>query len=164
MSRFFVSKVHIDVLMTAAVQWPDGFGGPFSYLWRTAPEPARLRNVVDRDTAGTVGTMLWQANWDMAAGGDSPEDLEELGWPTERPTYEFEELPGTPDPIVVIRALDCYEYQTGDEPHYWWDTEAYAFLQTLRPAAIHRLPGLREQLDALPWEITDREIFLRRSG
>jgi hypothetical protein len=44
------------------------------------------------------------------------------------------------DPVQVIKACDCYEYQSCEHDG-WADSEACRFITSLRKGAAHALPG-----------------------
>lgn len=46
----------------------------------------------------------------------------------------------TMDPVQVIKACDCYTYQACEHPG-WKTSKAKAFINSLRNAAAHALPG-----------------------
>jgi len=69
--------------------------------------------------------------------------------------YLFHPLPGTPDPLVVLKAIACLEYQSCEHPG-WLDSEARVFCQALRRVAITALPGYSA---AQGWLIETRAIF-----
>ena len=52
------------------------------------------------------------------------------------------------DPVAVLKALDCYEYQACEDGG-WEASEALAFCEALRHRAVGRLPGY----EAAPWEV-----------
>lgn len=57
------------------------------------------------------------------------------------------------DGIAILKAIDCYEYQSCE--HVAWPTTcAYAFCQSLRRAVIRSLPGY----DDAPWEISPQYV------
>jgi hypothetical protein len=145
-SANFLPKVHIDVLVTAALRWgePDGF----HYRRLMTMMMRRLT----RANADQVGEMLWRANYDHTEGWAEPTDRSV----PEMPEYVFEELPGEPDPVVVLKAVSCYRYQTAGDPEDFEVTEVCGFLDWLTAAAVRRLPGW----DEAPWYIEDREVFL----
>ena len=147
-----MSKAVIDALVTAAVRWSDETPGGNSYHWHYG---ARR---IDPGTATAIGQMLWHANWYMAEG--AAKGLVE-GVPDE-PVYEYQPLPGVPAPLVVLRLIEDYVYQTAAEPEEWWPTEAFGFVHALRGRAIQRLPGYKD----LPGTIgeQDRDIYLRFGG
>jgi hypothetical protein len=157
-SAFVVDRAHVDYLIGAGlrlgvrhpVAWYDPktrprwvVGGDNSdYLERTAAARRELRP----DTADRVGGMLWAENHRSVS-------------------YRYDEAQATPeysytvpyrarrlDPVQVLKAIRCYEYQTCECPD-WDETEAWEFCDSLRHAAIAALPGY----DAAKWEITEPE-------
>jgi hypothetical protein len=52
-------------------------------------------------------------------------------------------LSTTRTPAAMLKAIDCYEYQSCETPD-WEDTEAARFCQALRAHLIHQLPGYDE--------------------
>jgi hypothetical protein len=152
-SSYTVDKTVIDALLTAAVRWSEDSPVGFSYHWYEGD------GRVDAGTATAVGQMLWHANWYHADGWvkatDQVEDVPE-------PVYVYEPLPGVPAPLVVLRLIDNYTYQTAGEPEEWRPTEPFGFVHALRGAAISRLPGYGD----LPWTLgeADRDIYLRLGG
>jgi len=147
-SATFLPKAHIDALVTAALHWaePDGF------RYRRLMTMRML--TLTAANADRVGGMLWRANYDHTEGWAPPEERRVA----EMPTYAFEPLPGVPDPVVVLRAISCYRYQTAGDPEDFEVTEAYGFLDWLTQTAVHHLPGW----GSLPWVIEDRDVFLNR--
>ena len=146
MSQNFLPKVHIDALVTAALHWAE----PESFRYRRLMTMSM--KTLTPANADQVGEMLWRANWDQT---------EEWAHPDERvvpemPPYAFEELPGTPDPVVVLQAIACYRYQTAGDPEHFEPGEVCGFLEWLTAAAIQQLPGI----DTAPWYIEDRDVFL----
>lgn len=110
--------------------------------------------------ANRVGAMLWQANFDNVAGGLSAAMRRETTGYAALPPYEFDALPGTPEPMAVLRLTSCFIYQTADDPDVWRRSEAQAFLERLRGAAEGKLMDGR---DDLPWALgdgdADRNVF-----
>lgn len=106
--------------------------------------------------------MLWHANWYHADGWVTDTDWAESDGVAAEPVYEYEPLPGVPDPLVVLRLIDNYVYQTAGEPEEWRPTEAFGFVHALRGVAIGRLLHDSD----LPWTVgeDDRDIFLRYGG
>jgi len=164
MSAFIVSKTHIDALLTAGLHWKEY--GPLSWQvpgvpqdtdfqrgqpWGlTALENARRRHrELNTDTVHAVGQLLVAQNYASVNYRYDEDELE--------PVYTFEAVLGVPNPVVVLKAINCYEYQARETPDYD-NSEAAAFCQALRGAAIHHLPGY----DQAPWEITERNIFLNQ--
>jgi hypothetical protein len=152
MSAFLVDSVHIDALLTAGLH----IGTPTSPLsWYCPPAmsgsetglDARQR-VLTTDTAGRVGALLLAENI---------RSLHHRYGTTEwEPSYEYRRIPGTPHPLIVLKAIACLEYQSCEHSG-WPDSEAAAFLAALRAAWTFELPGIA---DAAGWSITRRDIFL----
>lgn len=57
-----------------------------------------------------------------------------------------------PPPVVVLKALDCYEYQACEDDG-WQASEAKRLCDALRAKMIRRLPGYENA----PWEWTERK-------
>ena len=152
MSAFVVSKSHIDALVTAGL-WLPIPNGPLRWFHpeidptRSYHEQAGNQRQLTRETTGRVGAMLWAENMYSFNAR-----YKEEGW--EEP-YVFAELPGTPDPVAVLKMISCYEYQSCEHVE-WRRSEAHQFCDALRLAAIRRLPGY----DEAPWEAKSPAAFL----
>lgn len=143
MSTFWVPKAHIDALLTAALQWGV-----------TAWDPDASRLVaLDEADATNIGRDLWLRNFD-ATQREYYEDADEPE-PPQLASYTFERLPGAVDPVVILKAVLCFDYQMSHDPHYQ-RSDAAEFLQNLHTLAITRLPGYEEA----PWAIDSRDVFL----
>lgn len=147
MSAYMVDTGHIDALINAGL----GLGQPGSNLrWFTRPVRSDegmdvYREVVREltpETAGRVGAMLLTENRRSVDYRYDEEELEEV--------YEFHHYVGHFDPVAVLKAIDCYEYQACEHPD-WPESEAHSFCDSLRKRAIHALPGY----DNAPWGVTD---------
>ena len=124
MSAWIVSKKHIDLLVGAALA--HGLAGR-------------------RDTADELGAALWEENYasvNYRYADCSGRDLQLC------PSYHYDPSTPTSDPVVLLKQLDCYEYQTC-EHQGWLDSRARQLCSALRSAAIHSLPGYK----AAPWGI-----------
>jgi hypothetical protein len=174
MSAFEVGKVHIDALLTAGVVWgmPHRHEGPIRWTVNIEDHPDYARafepgepwgpaaskvyrdsmRELTRDRAGQVGAMLMAEN---RRSVDFRYDETEIEEP-----YIYRELQGTPDPVVVLKAISCFEYQACETPD-WPKSEAFAFCRALEQRAISNLPGYR---DANAWEITDPSVFLNAAA
>lgn len=143
MSAFVVSVEHIDALITAAHK----LARPDTPMRWAIPgsNPARLRHL-ERFAEDAVGAILLNENQKSVNYRCSDEDLE--------PFYTYSACPGTPDPVVVLKLLRCYEYQSGEHPG-WDGSEAKSFCESLRDLAISALPGYREA----PWGTDARDVF-----
>lgn len=162
MSAFMVSKEHIDALVTAASTPADYHhsNGGLSWYWGEGREHHAMLRYGDCDEQNRVGAMLWAENLksinarypDTIDGENIPGPADFS--PAEIVIYEFEQLPGNVDPLVVLDALSCYEYQTCEHGDEWRASEAHAFCEYLRDKMIRMIPRKREV-----WEISDRNIF-----
>jgi hypothetical protein len=168
MSAFIVSDTHIDALLTAGLILVRPHG-PLRWFYpeitvlevadATRPGVAFTEDSVQlvegrshelrEDNATDVGAMLVAANRDSVNFRYGEEAIE--------PPYRFRRLSGTPDPLAVLKAIGCYEYQSCEHPG-WRACQARQFCDALREVCIGCLPGYEEA----PWEISDRNIFLRR--
>ncbi len=161
MSAFILPTTHIDAVLTAGLWLADD--EPVSWFWppieadsdrgswisaELRRQARERRQELTEATAGRVGAMLLA---ESARSVDHRYDEEEI-----EPPYLFTALPGTPDPVVVLKALDCYEYHSCEHPG-WATSEAAAFCAALRRHAIHALPGY----GAAPWDIDDPNVFVR---
>jgi len=167
MSAFMVDREHIDALVRAGladvthrlrwinpevraqVETANGHVNPedWSSVW------AELRH----DTADSVGEMLISANLlsvthrypDTLEGGGVPGPCEEY-W---RDSYSYPMNGPDFSPVVILKAIACYEYQSCEHPE-WERSEARAFCEALRDYTIVRLPGY----DDAPWGIYPVEV------
>lgn len=155
MSVFVVHTAHVHALLTAGLHYGAG-GEPVMWQWPWIDAPAdrgdwtspaardqaaqRYRRLT-RESAGRVGAVLLAEN---RRSVDHRHD--EQRW--EEP-YVFVPLPVPPPPVVVLKAIVCYVYQSCEHPQ-WSDSEAREFCDALTIRAISRLPGY----DTAPWEIT----------
>ncbi|HUZ55086.1 MAG TPA: hypothetical protein VMU94_21490 [Streptosporangiaceae bacterium] len=58
--------------------------------------------------------------------------------------YVFTEITGHLDPIAILKAISCYEYQSCEHPG-WEASEARSFCEALRRRIIRWLPGTPPQ-------------------
>lgn len=141
MSAYVVDKVHIDLLITAALKCGRS---PFTFSNGAGPSER-----LDFTNADEVGAMLWQANVDSVNYRyDEPETVEE--------DYKFSELRGPIDPVTVIKAIECYDYQSCETP-MWRDSMANAFCEAL----TSRMHGLLPGYDDAPWGVGDSNVLLK---
>ena len=153
MSAFIVSTDHIDYLITAACE--AGIGGPGVY-WDERGQGGDLERIDDAN-AERIGAALLAANvasvaYRYGAGRD------QLPGPVPNPdpaTYRFRAFPGI-EPVQVLKALDCYAYQSCERPD-WQGSPAARFVEALRARYVGQLPGY----DAALWEVTRPELLQR---
>lgn len=152
MSAFMVGKEHIDAMITAGLAFSD-----YSIRW---DHPGYAENELTYETADGVGLMLWATNLESinARYPDTLDDFDNIPGPVGLTPeviagYRWERINGVRflDPVVILKAIDCYEYQSCE--HDGWETsEAKAFCAALRADMIERLPGY----NTAPWEFTAR--------
>ena len=165
MSSFEVDTVHIDVLVSAALAAGTP-GDPFSWYHRPADVPRAERGEmlpgmnggeryaaylaylrenkreVTRENAGMWGALLVDANKRSVNYRYDADEIED--------PYLFTRYAGPFSPVAILRALDCFEYQSCDDPS-WRTSEAAEFCEALRRAMIRQLPGYSEAA----YEVTD---------
>jgi len=169
MSAFMVGKEHIDALVTAALERWSGDFGPLSWFARELTEKETTGAYQSGEPWGPEGLALAQALRRQA----TPKQADRIGQMLVRENrlsvnhrygenevegiYTFEGSPSAPvDPVVILKAVDCYEYQSCEHPG-WERSEAHAFCQALRRRMIRRLSGYEEA----PWEIHAREQYVQ---
>lgn len=152
MSAFLVGTAHIDALLTAGIAFHPASSPLRWYRPAEAPEEplcARERWLTPQ-TAGRVGAVLLAEN---ARSVNYHYDEDDIEVP-----YEFRPVPGTPDPLVVLKAIHCLEYQSGEHPE-WFDSEAREFLNVLHRSAARELDGW---LTAAGWPIKSHAVIAYR--
>lgn len=159
MSAFEVSDTHIDALVSAALM-----GNPYGPLhWyhdsreeipHTQPGEMlpgdedylaalkRTQREVNDENAETWGATLLAENRRSVNHRYAEDEIEA--------PYTFTRIRGALHPVAILKALDCYEYQSCEHPE-WPASEAYDFCQALRSRMIHELPGYHDAA----WEIND---------
>lgn len=170
MSAFEVGKAHIDAMLTAGLVLPGQYGPLRWFHPRITPddlmeyrasqvgEPwgpgahtlTQLREKrLDADTASTVGAMLMAENRRSLDHRYAEEEWEQ--------PYLFDRLriAGTIDPVRVLKAINCYEYQSCEHPE-WHDSQALVFCDALAGVCVRALPGYDE---APGWDVRTREFF-----
>ena len=154
MSAYMVSRSHILALVNAGASVDHG--GHYSGMsWRWNGCRNELRYSED-DRAAEVAQMLWDENI-ASINARYPDTIDHP-----------EKMPGTVgenytiaradfrrpymhrDPVEILKACDCYEYQSCEHAG-WQESEAYAFIQALRRKMIRQLPGYEDAT----WDIDD---------
>lgn len=154
MSAFIVSTDHIDYLVTAACE--AGIGGGSIYWVGDGMER------VDYTNATTIGARLLEANIaSVAYRYDTIPAGEQLPGPVPNPTpegYDFTPFHNIAiDPVQVLKACDCYEYQAC-ELEEWLGSPAWRFIDGLRGRYIGKLKGY----DGARWEVDRLEMMKER--
>ena len=133
MSAFVVSDTHIDALVSAGL----AFARPTEPMawYHAGPDSMERAYQLRPDNQTEVGAML------LAANHTSVNLLYGERTATES-AYSFRRLAGVPDPVVVLKALACFEYQSCEHPD-WATSQARRFLPGA-PGPVHRpAPRLR---------------------
>ncbi len=150
MSAFLCGDEHIRVLVLAGLQSAEHRMGGFSWYSFEDGEPVAER--LDFDSIDETAQMLRRENLrslNSRYGDPVPTATETLV--TSGDVIRTRRL----DPVSVLKALACYEYQSCESSD-WPDTRAAAYCRTLAGALIRQLPGY----DDAPWEVTDyREVL-----
>ena len=144
MSAFMVGATHINALVTAGLILVRPYG-PLRWYWGEPRKERELNELTQDD----VGRMLIAENRRSVDYRYGEEEAV--------PEYRFKMLPGVPDPVIVLKAIRCYVYQSC-ETDDWERTEAAAFCESLTVTAIRCLPGYDE---APAWEIRDPFVFVK---
>lgn len=146
MSAWVVSKAHIDALVTAGL-----INCQHAHLrWEHDGEGRQL----DYTNADEIGSMLWAENV-RSVQARYPDILEEQGDYPGPIDFEAEQVfayrwqRNTIEPVAVLKAIDCYQYQSCEHGDAWRASEAFQFCEALKEDMIGRLPGYREA----PWGI-----------
>lgn len=156
MSAFMLSIEHIRALVNAGLNLSCG---PLEWK-RIQPTPEQRARSHERGkpwgfeafpimqantasltpyTAQTVGIMLMAQNRRSVDYRYDETEIEDF----------YTHAPSSTRTVVeLIRAIDCYEYQSSETPD-WEDTEAFHFCEALRRALIRELPGWGDA----PWGI-----------
>jgi len=130
MSAFILSNKHIATLINSA--GPKFTGDFFSYSWKG--EVFHITG--NRRKAGQVLMQQNRRSVNVRYGESM------------RAAKFTEDCDTLADPVVVLKACACYDYQSCETDDYE-ETEAHAIIQALRKRAITELPGYGEA----PWGI-----------
>jgi hypothetical protein len=143
-SAWLVSKQHIDLLVAARYA-PEG---------TPEAEEARGEPIVYQDhnkTDDQVGQMLWIENMRslVARYGDkAPETFEFPANFEKMVRYRFTEPHGKMNPLVILKQVHCYEYQS-NEHDGWESSDAKKYCKELEH---HLVSSHKEYVDA-PWGV-----------
>ena len=162
MSAWVVNKATIDLLVSAGLAFPRLRISNGNLSWVHGEHHGQLT----LESADVIGGKLWAENYASVNDRypDAEDEPEGLPGPAgfegvDTLTYTFEQIPGTLDPVVVLKVLSCYESQSCE--HAGWEAcEARAICNQLRYACINALAGY----DEAPWSFDDRTFFTRRDN
>lgn len=131
MSAYVVDRDHIRYLVQAVSQW--------EISWYFDGEHHTANTYSERNT---LGQMLWDENVKSVSHRypDDPFDLP--GRIGDAPYLYREDLPlvGNIDPVQLIKACHCYQYQSCEHEE-WGSSEACAVIESIINTACHKLPG-----------------------
>ena len=129
-----VSDAHIAFLVDAGLLInPRSHGSTFAYY------QGATRHELDRcdrgKSASRLGGILMAAN---AASVEARYGVKDR--PIFLPYYHKSNPTRRIDPVQVLKSIDCFAYQACEDEG-WEASQAHAFCEALRRAAIHALPG-----------------------
>lgn len=147
MSAFVVAPEPLSYLVAAAMRyearilrhpgnWNSFHRFGASSAWTEFPEPRPIDRK-PRSWADFAVAILHEQN--ERSVRHRYDDAEEEGMLIERPDFSSERLPAI-EPLQVLKACDCYDYQACETPDYE-QTEAHRFVAEIRSLAIMELPG-----------------------
>lgn len=168
MSAFVVSKVHVDLLVRAALEAKE-HGSPFQWWrvdgsgkyegWRRLDplaeglddESEHPAEYMVRCSPSAAGQLLVSENVRSVHHRYPGDDVDagELPGPCDAfymGPYVYEDPGYTMSPGEVFKAIDCLDYQSC-EHEGWTTSEAFSFLRSLRDAYCRRVDGY----EAAPW-------------
>ena len=141
MSAYVVNREHISYMVCAAMSRRLG---RYGFRWFTPGGGSCELKGGDYAAAVATGSMLWQENV-KSVSARYPGSADGLPGPIGEEVYEMD-LANFPafhppiDPVQVLKAVSCYEYQACE--HDGWETsEAHSFCNVLRHHAIAALVG-----------------------
>jgi hypothetical protein len=142
MSAWIVFPIHISYLVACALELaPDGF---------LTFGKGRLLTPHTRDQ---IGRLLMDENVRSVQHRYDRDSFEDLPGPVDKSgirDYRHIELDIEVDPIVLLKRIDCYAYQSCECPD-WEDTDAYAFCQVVRELVEAQLPLDLRRLERSRW-------------
>ena len=140
MSAFILDRKHIAYLVDAALS--RAIVGNSILHWGNG---CALRGG-DAAAADRLGKLLWDENVRSVQhrySDDKPENLPgPIGCDFEYGEHGFHLEEIDIDPMQVLKACNCYEYQTCERAD-WEASEAYRFISALKSAAVSSLPGYK---------------------
>lgn len=171
MSAFVVDKAHIDAMIQAGIEFRL-YGSDLSWYHEDQRHELTLANadavgaMLWGENARSVG---YRYSYDGRVGYYGPEGAAELeadhgedlpgryvdvevapgvtiDMPEWAEPYAYKRYGNALKPVVVLKAIDCYEYQSCEHDE-WAESEAHAFCHALRKRMIHSLPGYEDA----PW-------------
>lgn len=135
MSAFVLSNAHLLALLNFAASYDQAPRLPAFYL--AGGRTLATTSAADLQTAAEILLAQNVASVNYRYRESAPAPAIVFNY-SSRPT----------DPVQILKACACYDYQAGETPDYS-QTDAAAIVDRIRRAAIAALPGY----DAADWEI-----------
>jgi len=155
MSAWIVFPVHTSYLVASALELaPDGYL-TFGHGRLLTP-----------NTKDEVGQLLMDENVRSVQYRYDRDSFDELPGPVDKTgirEYRHNNLDLDLDPIMLLKQLDCYEYQSCECPD-WEETDAYAFFQVVRALAEPQLPPALQQLEQSRWSSSTQLVLAYRNS
>lgn len=153
MSAYIVSRDHIAYLVEASLS-RRLCRGELAMRWRYDNQWHELRHG-DTDRAVEVGNMLWAENIVSVSARYPHDDVDNLPGPIGENyamrAANFRLAWSNVDPVQVIKACHCYEYQSCE--HQGWEaSEAKAFIDAL----VNRCTRVLDGYDDAAWGPPER--------
>lgn len=150
MSAFVVDREHIRYLLVVARKLGDRLSGPLSWYHRGKRYSIEAEHPGDQAAHEMrLAQMLWNENIKSVMYRYPDCTRDDLPGPCgEDFKIRATDLADRPewlyplDLAQVFKSCDCYEYQSCEHPG-WKHSQAHAFIQALRSAAWHQLPGYK---------------------
>lgn len=143
MSAYIVDRKHILYLVNAAMSRAIS---RHTFSWYVGGDAGRRSLPAgDYETAAEVANMLWRENIASVSARYPNESSGMLPGPIDE-RFTIDPVDIKPSMFAgyevaqVLKACDCYEYQSC-EHEGWKDSESKSFIDSLRSAAWHSLPG-----------------------
>jgi len=145
MSAFLVSDVHISAMLWfwTTIKPPNIYGYIPTYYWNGTRYKVRGH---DHGEVQATGQVLVEENYKSF----------NARYNYVRVSHEFVytvTLNGY-TPVEILKACDCYDYQSCETGEDYYKSRAYAIVKAIREHAIRLLPGYEEA----DWEITSKVI------
>ena len=143
MSAYIVDRETIQYLVESGLEAGYQHHRGRGMRWHHDGESHELEDL----NATDVGQMLWDENIKSVAYRDQDSAHQGLPSPADETAFVyFHERPTAAyrwDPAQILKATDCYEYQSCEHPG-WEASSANAFIDVLRHLAWTKLPGYNE--------------------
>lgn len=135
MSALMVPESHIHAMLNGAMTLHRTEASTGNFTWYVGMNPETDFRELTLESAGRVGAMLLAENQHSVNHRYRRDEIE---FP-----YSFVLDSRPVDPLRILKAVDCYTYQSCEHPG-WESSESRAFSDTLTHLAIRCLPGYKE--------------------